>query len=153
MYLKTTAIFTALALFPLFAGGPAHAAGIADDIVADARASCRDIHKGRFSMARGAIRRVDLTGDGKPETIVDSGRFRCSTAVGRFYCGSGGCLVTIIVKGRTFEFLTRGLKLAKRGKRHILLFAVHNRICGGQPAQPCYQARVWRNGAFRPSAP
>lgn len=113
-----------------------------------ARADCKAFENGVFATTRKAIPRIDLTGDGKPDTIIDSVDFRCSTA-GTLWCGTGGCALTIIVDGTAHDFLAKGWKVVDWGRFKVLLLQVHGSECGGTNLLTCVRAVVWSDGAFR----
>ena len=54
----------------------------ADDtkIVQSAKNECTNFSNGKFDMTDRAITLYNLTGDGKPEKIIDASQFSCSTA-------------------------------------------------------------------------
>ncbi|MCR9212204.1 MAG: hypothetical protein NXI13_00690 [Proteobacteria bacterium] len=109
---------------------------------------CKAFENGVFSTTRKAIPRIDLTGDGIPDTIIDSLQFRCSTA-GTLWCGTGGCEITIIVEGKPYEFLAKGWKVVDWTSFKVLLLQVHGSQCGGTNLLNCVRAVVWSDGDFR----
>ncbi len=58
----------------------------------------KGICDGTFTAAPEAVTPVDLTGDGTPDWVVDSGAFRCSTSTS-LYCGTAGCGVDTVIDG------------------------------------------------------
>jgi hypothetical protein len=59
-------------------------------------AECRQIDRGRVTLDGDFVRRVDFTGDGRPDFLVDMHSMSCSTAL-TLYCGSAGCAYTLFV--------------------------------------------------------
>jgi hypothetical protein len=127
---------------------PAIASDAANKVVDQARKDCKSFENGILKTTKQTITLTDLTGDGRPEEIVDASQFSCSTAASLF-CGTGGCSITIIVNGKPFDFLAKGWKIVKWSDRPILLFAIHGSACGGTNLRRCYQAVVWSEGGFR----
>lgn len=126
----------------------ARASQAANTIIEEAREICRSFDNGVLETGSGAISRVDLTGNGKPDEIVDHGEFSCSTAASLF-CGTGGCSMTAIADGQPFEFLTKAWKVAVWDGQPILLLVVHGSECGGDNLRRCYRAEVWSENGFR----
>ena len=63
----------------LLLAAPTAVAGPVDDVLDEARENCARFEDGTFEPWD-AVQRVDLTGDGMPETVVDEFRFSCSSA-------------------------------------------------------------------------
>ena len=72
---------------------PATAFADADAILAAAAKDCAEMDGGVFA-SEGAVRQIDMTGDGTDDTIVDEALFTCSTAAS-LYGGSGGSIVNV----------------------------------------------------------
>jgi len=70
---------------------PAAAFADADAILADAAKACAEQDNGVFA-SEGAVRQIDMTGDGTEDTIVDEALFTCTTAAS-LYAGSGGSMI------------------------------------------------------------
>ena len=75
-------------LFP----GLAAAAGPADRLLAAAAAGCAALDGGVMTVPEEALVRVDLSGDGTPDALLDESRLDCSTAASAFQ-GSGGAML------------------------------------------------------------
>ena len=118
----------------------------AEQIVDRARKECNAIRNGEFHASDKAISRMDLTGDGREEEIVDASQFSCSTAAQPF-CGTGGCPLTVIVDEKPYRFLAHGWKVVDWHQNRILLLAVYFSECG-DTVEPCYRAMVWRGEDF-----
>ena len=127
---------------------PASASEAASTIVDQARRDCKSFENGVLDTTEQTISLVDLTGDGRPEDIVDASQFSCSTAASLF-CGTGGCLITVIVNATPFEFLAKGWKVIQWDNQPILLLAVHGSECGGTNLRRCYKAVVWSEDGFQ----
>ena len=136
----------------IFLAGPAGASGLADAVVEQARSDCRAFDNGVLETATQAVSRVDLTGDGKVEEIVDSRHFTCPTALSLF-CGTGGCEITVIAEDTLATFLAKDWKTVSWGDQTILLLAVHGSACGGTNLRKCFRAVVWSEGGFRSLEP
>ncbi|MGI9424278.1 MAG: hypothetical protein ACR2PA_13885 [Hyphomicrobiaceae bacterium] len=130
------------------AATPVSAGQSGSDVIESARKSCYDLENGQLSTTDNAISRIDLTGNGQLDEIVDSCQFTCSTAASLFQ-GTGGCLVSIVANKKVTEFIAKGWKVVTWGKQPILLLAVHGSECGGTNLRRCYRAVVWSDGGFQ----
>lgn len=137
-------LFIACVLVTASAG----ASDAGDAIIQKARQECQSFENGVLEITDKAITRVDLTGDGEPDELVDSRAFSCSSAASLF-CGTGGCSLTAIVGGSTTEFLAKGWRIVDWDGQPVLLLAVHGSECGGTNLRRCYNAMAWSEGAFR----
>lgn len=126
----------------------AGASDTGDAIIQQARQDCQSFENGVLEITDNPISRVDLTGDGQPDELVDSRAFSCSSAASLF-CGTGGCSLTAIVGGSTTEFQAKGWRIVDWDRQPILLLAVHGSECGGTNLRRCYNAMVWSESAFR----
>lgn len=113
-------------------------------IIQNAKNECTNFSNGKFDMTELAITSYDFTGDGKPEKIVDSSQFSCSTAVS-LWGGSGGSLLWVIVNGKAYEFLAHKWRVVDVDEQKVLLIAVHSSECSDKIG-PCYRAHVWSDG-------
>ncbi len=117
-------------------------------VIEAAEADCQGYQDGKLILTRKAWPTVDLTGDGRPEMIVNAGEFRCSTAA-TLWCGTGGCPITVIVDGEAHMLFGRGWKVVDWSNLRVLLLEVHGSECGGTNLRKCVRAVVWSEGAFR----
>jgi hypothetical protein len=96
-------------MFALFAAvtlaGPAPADD-AERLIGSARADCAAIENGTLAVGEDAVARIDLTGDGTPDTLLDYAKLHCSSAQS-FGCGTGGCQLEVMVDGTPGDFLAR----------------------------------------------
>lgn len=122
-------------------------AGPADDLLAQAAADCAAFDNGAFSAAPDAVQVVDLTGDGVPATVVDAGKFTCSSAASLFG-GSGGSTLTVLIGGKAEEFLAEAWTVTDFAGRKVLLIWHNGVDCGGIGVDPCVEALVWGDGRF-----
>jgi hypothetical protein len=125
---------------------PAPALASVDTILAEAAAMCTEQDNGVFS-SEGAVRSLDLTGDGQPDTLVDQLLFTCSTAAS-LYGGSGGSMINVFVGEVQSDFLVQGYEILNWADRTILLLALHGTNCNGIGADPCFEALVWNGDRF-----
>lgn len=113
---------------------------------------CRSDGGGEVTFAPDTVRKVDLTGDGRDDYIVDYRDAKCGGHEGT-YCGTGGCLMQILVtlpNGRVrqvFEDNVRGYEiepdLASRPRvPHSIRFQLHGGFCGGHGNPSCYKVRA-----------
>jgi len=105
-----------------------------DDVLEEARENCARFEDGTFEP-RDAVQRVDLTGDGMPETVVDESRFSCSSAAS-MYCGTGGCMVRAIVGDQTFSWLAKGWRVVDWAGDQISSHAASRRQLRGNESPP-----------------
>ena len=108
---------------------------------------CKGIDGGEFDSTERTTTLHDLTGDGRPEEIVDATQFSCSTAAS-LWGGSGGTYLWAIVDGKAYEFLAHRWKVVDMDGQNILLLAVHSSECSDEIG-PCYRAVVWGDEGFR----
>ena len=115
-----------------------------EKIIQNAKNECISASNGKFYMSEQAVTLLDLTGDGKPEKIVDASQFSCSTALS-LWGGSGGTYLWVIVDGKKYEFLAHKWKIIEMDDQKVLLLAVHSSECS-DTIGPCYRAFVWGDG-------
>jgi hypothetical protein len=133
-----TAVFACL--LPL----AAHASP--DTILAEAAKACAELDGGVFA-SEGAVRQIDLTGDGTDDTLVDEGLFTCSTAAS-LYGGSGGSVIHVFANGTESSFLVQGYETVRWADRLIVLLAVDGSSCNTISADPCFEALTWVEDRF-----
>ena len=117
---------------------------LATEIVQKANNECTQLDGGKFNATEQAITLHDLTGDGRPEEIIDASQFSCSTAAS-LWSGTGGTYLWLIVDGKTYEFLAHKWQVVDMDGQKVLLLAVHSSECG-DTIGPCYRALVWDDG-------
>ena len=120
---------------------------VASEIVQKAKNECADFEGGKFDKTEKTITLYDLTGDGRPEEIVDASQFSCSTSVS-MWGGSGGTLLWVIVDGAKHEFIAHKWRVVDVDGQKVLLLAVHSSECS-DTIGPCYRALVWSDAGFR----
>lgn len=107
-----------------------------------AESACRHAGGARMTLAVNAVRRLDLTGDGRDDYIVDFHEAEC---VGRaaYFCGSAGCdfLILVGLRGgalrKVFDDRVREYEvLSGRGASDIR-FVLHGSYCGGHGNPSC----------------
>ncbi len=118
-----------------------------DAVIDEARAQCQAFEDGTFTTTDDVLAQIDLSRDGRPDTLVDGHGFRCTS--GNLYCGTGGCPLTVLVDGSRTDLLARGWRVVDWGTLSVLLLDVHGVGCGGTNLRPCVEALVWSEGAFR----
>ncbi|MBR0719518.1 hypothetical protein [Bradyrhizobium liaoningense] len=105
---------------------------------------------GTVSFAPDTVRRIDLTGDGRDDYVVD---FHGTTCEGReaVYCGTGGCVMNILVTlpngsvRRVFDGYVRSYEIKPRpmkaGAVRTIRFELHGGHCGGHGSPSCYKEK------------
>lgn len=124
--------------------GPALGADPVSQILQTAEETCASFENGEFA-AGPAIIEIDLTGNGKADTLVDESQFSCSSAAS-MYCGSGGCMLHAVVDDQSWRFQAEGWHMIRWDDHPILLIARDGGWCGGTGAQLCYEAVTWSGG-------
>lgn len=141
----TTKVSAVLAML-VFSAGPAMAISPeAQQLIDRAAADCRAFENGVFEQGN-AVTEIELTsqfGAAKAE-LVDESRFACSSAAS-LYCGTGGCMLNLVVNGETMAWQATGWRLIDWGPDRILLIGRDGGWCGGAGAEVCYEALVWNN--------
>lgn len=138
---------TAFACLAVLLPTAAAAADPVQAILDEAAAACASFENGTFAAPPAAMTAVDLTGDGRPDTVVDELRFTCSTAAS-LYGGTGGSLIHAVVGPTRADFLTLGWKVIPMGQDVVLLMAVHGLHCDGTGSDPCFEAVTWNGDRF-----
>jgi hypothetical protein len=126
---------------------PTVAAADVDTILADAAKACAAQDNGTLTT-EGAVKEVDLTGDGKPDTVVDEAFFKCSTSASLFNGGTGGSMVHFLADGSETARLVKGWDTANWADSTLILLALHGGECGGAGVDPCFEALTWGANAF-----
>lgn len=117
-----------------------------DAILAEAAKACAEQDNGVFA-SEGAVRQIDMTGDGTEDTIVDEALFTCTTAAS-LYSGSGGSMIHIFANGTESSFLVQGYETVRWADVLIVLLAVDGTACNTIAANPCFEALTWVEDGF-----
>ncbi|WP_247498991.1 hypothetical protein [Bradyrhizobium sp. 149] len=106
---------------------------------------------GAVTFARDTVHRIDLTGDGRKDYIVDFSATKCGERE-TTYCGTGGCVMNILVTlaggsvRPVFDGYVRSYKVVapptKRGAARTIRFDLHGSYCGGFGAQACAKEKA-----------
>jgi hypothetical protein len=110
--------------------------------VVQAQQACSDFENGQFSLEWGAVARVDLDGDLRPDWVLNEVFFACSSAAS-LYCGTGGCMSHFLVGDDLASVLNQGWDVVYFGSNRVLLTDVHGSQCGGISPTPCVVANTW----------
>jgi len=138
----------AIGIFLLSATGNfAQTNTIENGIIEKARADCGSFENGILEFdTQKAISEVELTGDDNPEKIVDFTNVTCSSSAS-FFCGTGGCGLTVIVNKTPVEFLAKAWKVEKATDgTPILKLAVHWSECDYKDT--CWETYKWDGKAL-----
>ena len=109
-------------------------------------------YDGVFSLAPGAVTKIDLTGDREPEMIVDFRFFSCST-VHQLYCATDACPLQVHEGGATTTWRALDWRLVEWGPDRVLMMMREGDVCGASTPEICYEAAIWRNGRFLTAGP
>ena len=107
-----------------------------------AQKACADFENGEFVLEWGAVSRVDLDGDLRPDWVLNDSAFACSSAAS-LYCGTGGCESHFLVGDTVISLLNQGWDVVTFGQNRVLLTDVHGSRCGGINPTPCVEALAW----------
>ena len=140
--------FTVLSVFLFWASAGLAVSPQAKQLIDRAAADCQSFENGEFD-AGNAVSVIELTSQfGTVEAeLIDESKFACSSAAS-LYCGTGGCMLNLIVDGKISAWQATGWKLIEWGPDRILLVGRDGGWCGGAGAEVCYEAVVWSNGKF-----
>jgi hypothetical protein len=124
--------------------GPSHTAGYPADVMASLRYAhdeCKREGGKGTRFAAGTVRKLDLTGDGRADYIVDLRHAEC---VGRhdLYCGTAGCNIEILTARRSGKLRTvfsdrvREYEILPGNGARSVRFMMHGSYCGraGNPS-------------------
>ena len=127
-----------------------------------ANEECTSQDGGEVTFASGTVRRIDLTGDGRDDYIVDFSETKCGDRE-TTYCGTGGCVMNILVTlpdgsmRKVFDGYVRSYTImappVKRGAARSIRFDLHGSFCGGFGAQACVKQRAITATPFAFRAP
>jgi hypothetical protein len=116
-----------------------------------ANEECESQDGGAVTFAPDTVRKVDLTGDGRDDYIVDFRHAKCGDRE-TTYCGTGGCVMNILVTQPdgnvrpVFDGYVRNyeikVKPMKRGAARTIRFDLHGSYCGGFGAQACFKEKA-----------
>ncbi|WP_027550816.1 hypothetical protein [Bradyrhizobium sp. Cp5.3] len=116
-----------------------------------ANEECDSQGGGQVSFTPDTVRRIDLTGDGRDDYIVDFHDTKCGDRE-TTYCGTGGCLLDILVTlpdgsvRPVFDGYVRSYEIKakpmKRGAARTMRFDLHGSFCGGFGAQACFKEKA-----------
>jgi len=103
------------------------------------------------TYAPDTVRRIDLTGDGRDDYIVDFRDAKCGEREST-YCGTGGCLLNILVTRpdgsvrAVFDGYVRSYTVVapamKRGASRTVRFDLHGSYCGAFGSQACVKEKA-----------
>lgn len=118
----------------------------AEKLIDRAAEDCRSFENGEFD-AVGAVTEIELRSQfgAVQAELVDESEYACSSAAS-LYCGTGGCMLNLIVEGTVQAWQATGWRLVDWGPDQILLIGRDGGWCGGAGAEVCYEALVWSNG-------
>ena len=109
---------------------------------------CKAHDGGEATFAANTVTTLDLTGDGRNDYIVQFGDTQCAAGTRAVFCGSGGCLMNILVTlpngkvRKVFDGYVRsydirpGPSKPTQGSRTIG-FELHGAYCGGHGTPSC----------------
>lgn len=116
-----------------------------------ANEECTGQDGGEVTFAPDTVRRIDVTGDGREDYIVDLQDTKCGDRE-TIYCGTGGCVMKILVTlpdgsvREVFDGNVRRYKIMarpmKRGTARTVRFDLHGGYCGGFGPQTCIKQQA-----------
>ena len=130
---------------PASGQGPAYPREVQTELE-DARKTCLDADGKDVVIPPSAVRRIDLTGDGRDDYIIFLHEVECKERLS-LYCGTGGCDFVILVAkpdgslAPVFGQRIRNYEVIPgRGARRIR-FELHGSFCGRSGNPSCYKTR------------
>jgi hypothetical protein len=95
----------------------------------------------------------DVNGDGKPDTILDYGKFECGGSI-TFYCGSAGCLTQVFASlpdgtyVKAWDENVRAMRFATVKRKPAMIVDLHGSACGKTGYLPCPKTLLWNGKSF-----
>jgi len=83
-----------------------------------AQKACADFDNGQFAFEWGAVSRIDLDGDQRPDWVLNDSAFACSSAAS-LYCGTGGCESHFLVGDTVTSLLHQGWDVVTFGRNRV----------------------------------
>jgi hypothetical protein len=117
-----------------------------EEVIAEARTLCASFESGTVEVMPGAVHVVELTGDGRPDTLPDWNGLSCSTMASA-WGGTGGSALSILIEGQRFDHMAFGWTVVDFDGSVLLLsqHGVNRNATGGDR---CVQALVWTAGTL-----
>lgn len=117
----------------------------AQELINRAKEDCNSFENGAFE-AGDAVTEIELASQfgAVMAELIDESKYACSSAAS-MYCGSGGCMLNLVVEGTAYSWQATGWRLIDWGPDTILLIGRDGGWCGGAGAEVCYEAVVWSN--------
>jgi hypothetical protein len=115
-------------------------------VLDEARKHCADEGGERVEFDQTTVRKVELTGRGRGDYIIDHTYTRCVEREYAF-CGSGGCELTILVTkrsggyARVFSQYVNGYDIEGRRGARTIRFHLHGGYCGKSGTGGCEKRR------------
>jgi len=131
----------------VLASSPASAVSpVAQGLIDKAASQCAAFENGRFDP-RDAVTGIELRSQASSVAaeIVDESAYSCASAAS-MYCGSGGCMLHLVVGDRIWSWQATGWRLVDWGPSRILLIGRDGGWCGGAGSEVCFEALVWSDG-------
>jgi hypothetical protein len=118
----------------------------AQRLIERAAEDCRAFENGKFDPGD-AVTAIELRSQfgAVAAELVDESEYACSSAAS-LYCGTGGCMLNLVVEGEVRAWQATGWRLIDWGPDRILVIGRDGGWCGGAGAEVCYEALVWSNG-------
>ncbi|MFK7978271.1 MAG: hypothetical protein AB8C02_19205 [Halioglobus sp.] len=116
------------------------------ELIDRAAADCQSFENGEFDVGD-AITEIELRSQfgTVAAELVDESEYACSS-VASLYCGTGGCMLNLIIDGTVRAWQATGWRLIEWGPDVVLLIGRDGGWCGGAGAEVCYEALVWSDG-------
>lgn len=98
---------------------------------------------------------ADVSGDGRPDFILDYGEAQCSEGTNGF-CGSAGCTLQVLVSTPNgyvdgFNSNVRSWTLQEDKGKTFLALGLHGSACGKVGAASCHKRLAWNGKTFAPA--
>ena len=95
----------------------------------------------------------DVNGDGKPDYILDYGKFECGGSI-TAYCGSAGCLTQVFASlpdgayVKVWDDNVRAIRFATVRGKPAMIVDLHGSACGKTGYLPCPKTLLWNGKSF-----
>ena len=95
----------------------------------------------------------DVNGDGKPDYILDYGKFECGGTI-TAYCGSAGCLTQVFASlpdgtyAKAWDENVRAIRFATVKGKPAMIVDLHGSACGKTGYLPCPKTLLWNGKSF-----
>lgn len=105
------------------------------------------------ALKKGFVATRDVNGDGKPDVVLNYGKFECD-GFATFFCGSAGCLAQVFASlpdgtyVKAWDENVRAMRFATVKGKPALIVDLHGSACNKAGAAPCTKTLLWNGKTF-----